>query len=51
MPELDYVTQRGRGWAKVVSDTGSSRPASAAIDIDHEPGFRQVIQVQEGIAR
>ena len=23
VPELDYVTQRGRGWAKVVSDTGS----------------------------
>ena len=23
VPELDYVTQRGRGWAKLVSDTGS----------------------------
>src|SRR4051794_10347949 len=23
VPELDYVTQRGRGWAKLISDTAS----------------------------
>jgi len=48
VPELDYVTQRGRGWAKVVSDTGSLQSGIGGIDILHEPGFRRVIQVKEG---
>ena len=48
VPELDYVTQRGRGWAKVVSDTGSIQSGVGGIDILHEPGFRRVIQVKEG---
>jgi len=48
VPELDYVTQRGRGWAKVVSDTGSLQSGVGGIDILHEPGFRRVIQVKEG---
>ena len=48
VPEVDYVTQRGRGWAKVVSDTGSLQSGVGGIDILHEPGFRRVIQVKEG---
>jgi putative ABC transport system permease protein len=48
VPELDYVTQRGRGWAKVVSDTGSIQAGVGGIDIVHEPGFRKVVQVKEG---
>ena len=48
VPELEYVTQRGRGWAKVVSDTGSLQSGVGGIDILHEPGFRRVIQVKEG---
>jgi ABC-type lipoprotein release transport system permease subunit len=48
VPELEYVTQRGRGWAKVVSDTGSLQSGIGGIDIAHEPGFRKVIQVKEG---
>jgi putative ABC transport system permease protein len=48
VPELDYVTQRGRGWAKVVSDTSSVQSGVGGIDILHEPGFRRVIQVKEG---
>ena len=48
VPELDYVTQRGRGWAKVVSDTSSLQSGVGGIDILHEPGFRRVIQVKEG---
>jgi putative ABC transport system permease protein len=48
VPELDYVTQRGRGWAKVVSDTGSLQSGVGGIDILHEPGFRRVIQLKEG---
>ncbi len=48
VPELDYVTQRGRGWAKVVSETGSLQAGVAGIDIRNEPGIRRVLQVKEG---
>ncbi|MEW5741463.1 MAG: FtsX-like permease family protein [Myxococcota bacterium] len=48
VPELDYVVQRGRGWAKLVSDRGSAQVGIGGIDIAHEPGFRKVITVQAG---
>ena len=48
VPELDYVTQRGRGWAKLVSETGSLQSGVSGIEVRNEPGFRRVIQVQEG---
>lgn len=48
VPELDYVTQRGRGWAKLVSDTSSLQVGLGGVDIAQEPGFRKVIQVRKG---
>jgi putative ABC transport system permease protein len=48
VPDLDYVTVRGRGWAKLVSDTGSQQAGIAGIDVANEPGFRKVIQVESG---
>jgi len=48
VPELDYVTQRGRGWAKIVSETGSQQVAVAGIDVATEPGFRKIVQVVKG---
>src|SRR5579859_1848167 len=48
LPDLDYVAPRGRGWAKMVSDSGSMQVAIGGIDIAHEPGFRRVIHVAEG---
>jgi putative ABC transport system permease protein len=48
VPELDYVTQRGRGWAKVVSETSSIQAGVGGIDVKNEPGFRHVVQVLEG---
>jgi putative ABC transport system permease protein len=48
VPELDYVTERGRGWAKVVSETSSLQAGVGGIDIRDEPGFRRVVQVKEG---
>jgi ABC-type lipoprotein release transport system permease subunit len=48
VPELDYVTERGRGWAKVVSETGSMQAGLSGIDIRNEPGFRHVVQVKQG---
>lgn len=48
VPELDYVVQRGRGWAKLISDTGSMQVGIGGIDIVNEPGFVKVVQLKEG---
>jgi putative ABC transport system permease protein len=48
VPELDYMTQRGRGWAKLVSDTGSMQVGIGGIDITQEPGFVKVVVVKSG---
>jgi putative ABC transport system permease protein len=48
VPEVDYVSQRGRGWAKIISDTGSLQVGIGGIDVESEPGFRKVIQVRQG---
>lgn len=48
VPELAYATERGRGWAKLVSDTGSTQVGIGGVDIDREVGFRDVIIVAEG---
>ncbi|MFP2907019.1 ABC transporter permease [Pyxidicoccus sp. 3LFB2] len=48
VPELDFIVHRGRGYGKVVSEAGSMQLAVGGIDIQAEPGFRQVIQVREG---
>ncbi|MER2566004.1 MAG: FtsX-like permease family protein [Myxococcaceae bacterium] len=46
--DLDYVVQRGRGWAKLISDTGSMQVGIGGIDVVNEPGFIKVIQLKEG---
>ncbi len=48
VPELDYIVQRGRGWAKLVSESGAQQVGIGGIDITHEPGFRKVVQIKEG---
>jgi putative ABC transport system permease protein len=48
VPELDYVSQRGRGWAKLVSDTGSMQVGVGGIDVEAEQGFRKVVQIRKG---
>ncbi len=48
VPELDYVVARRRGWGKLISDRGSIQAGLAGIDIRNEPGFRNVLHVQEG---
>lgn len=48
VPELDYVTQRGRGWAKLISETGSLQVGVGGIDVAKEPGFRKVVVLEEG---
>jgi ABC-type lipoprotein release transport system permease subunit len=48
IPEMDFVVQRGRGWARVVSDTGSIQSGINGLDIKDEPAFKQVVQVVSG---
>ncbi len=39
---------RGRGWAKIVSDSGSIQAGVTGIDIKNEPDFKRVISVVSG---
>ena len=46
--ELDFTVQRGRGWAKLVSDSGSMQAGIGGIDIKDEPAFKNVLNIISG---
>lgn len=48
VPELDYLTVRGRGWAKGVSETASMDLVLGGVDVDHEPALPRVLRMLEG---
>jgi putative ABC transport system permease protein len=48
VPEIDYVTVRGRGWAKAVSESKSMDLVLAGVDVASEPAFRSVLRISEG---
>ncbi len=48
VPELHYIALRGRGWAKVISDTSSKMIGVTGIDVTKEIGLKQVLQLREG---
>ena len=48
VPELTYIAHRGRGWARVVSETGSKMLGLAGVRIDEEQGLKKVLKVKEG---
>lgn len=48
VPELDFAVQRGRGWAKIISDVGSLQGGINGIDIREEPAFKNVLQISSG---
>jgi putative ABC transport system permease protein len=48
VPEMEFAVQRGRGWAKVVSDTGSMQAGVTGVDIRNEPKFATVLQMESG---
>lgn len=48
VPEMEFAVERGRGWAKVVSDTGSMQLGITGIDVRSEPKFAQVLQLVSG---
>jgi ABC-type lipoprotein release transport system permease subunit len=45
---MAFAVHRGRGWAKVVSDTGSMQLGITGIDIREEPKFASVLQLVDG---
>jgi len=48
LPGVDFIVERGRGWAKIVSDDGAIQSGVGGIDIDSEPRFLQVLSMLEG---
>ena len=48
VPEIAYTVQRGRGWAKIVSDSGSMQAGIGGIDIRDEPQFKSVLRISSG---
>jgi ABC-type lipoprotein release transport system permease subunit len=48
LPELDFMVERGRGFGKLVSDTGSLQAAIVGIDISAEKGFRSRMEILQG---
>jgi ABC-type lipoprotein release transport system permease subunit len=48
VPELDYFTVRGRGWAKAVSPSASMDLVLGGVDISREPAVRRVLQPTAG---
>ncbi|MBX5483699.1 MAG: ABC transporter permease [Myxococcaceae bacterium] len=47
-PGVAFVVDRGRGWARVVSDTGSMQLGINGIDIRQEKGLREVLSITSG---
>lgn len=48
VPEATYVASRGRGFAKVVSESSSMLLGLAAVDIAQEKGLAEVLRIKEG---
>jgi len=48
LPEITYTVHRGRGWAKMISETGSMQAGIGGIDVKDEPKFRQAVQLLSG---
>jgi putative ABC transport system permease protein len=48
MPELRQAVKRGRGWAKLVADSGTIQAGINGIDIASEPDLRNVLRIIKG---
>lgn len=48
VPEMAFAVHRGRGWAKVISDTGSMQLGVTGVDITREPKFASVLKITSG---
>ena len=48
VPELDYLTERGRGWARVISETHSLQASLGGLDVTRERGLHEVLEIASG---
>jgi putative ABC transport system permease protein len=48
VPEVDYITDRGRGFAKLVGTEGSMFAVLNGLDIRQEPAFKRTVTIREG---
>lgn len=48
VPEMVHWVHRGRGWAKIISDSGSVQAGVTGIDISNEPDFKRVVSIVSG---
>ncbi len=49
VPDLKYIAQRGRGWAKVISEGGTNKMFGlTGIDVKSETGLASVLKIKEG---
>jgi putative ABC transport system permease protein len=48
VPEMQHWVHRGRGWAKIISDSGSTQAGVTGIDIKNEPDFKRIVQIVSG---
>src|SRR5277367_2434358 len=48
LPDINFVTARGRGWARLVSDQASMQVGIAGVDMAHEPDLPKVLKMKEG---
>lgn len=48
VPEAVYIASRGRGFAKVIGDRGSTLIGLSGVTIDEEQGLARVLRIKEG---
>jgi ABC-type lipoprotein release transport system permease subunit len=48
VPEVDYITERGRGWAKLISETQSVQVSLGGLDVQRERGLADVLEILSG---
>lgn len=48
VPELSYIVSRGRGYAKLVSDSGSLMLGLSGVTIAEEKGLQKTLRIKEG---
>lgn len=48
IPEVDWLVNRGRGFARLISDTEAIQIVLSGVDIEDERGFREVVSLKEG---
>lgn len=48
VPELEFVVERGRGWGKIISDTGFMQIGLSGIQVEDEKGIKRVLKLKDG---